>query len=156
VLGAPGAAFVTLERDGRLLGCVGGLEPGRALASAVARGAYAAAFEDPRLPAVDTDDYREMSVKVSVLSELEPFAAGSYDDLVARLRPGVDGVVVADRHRRATLLPSVWHQLPHPADFVAALWQKAGLRPGSWPDGLRLSRYTTVEFADPGPRPSLS
>jgi MEMO1 family protein len=156
VLGAPGAAFVTLEREGRLLGCVGGLEPLRPLASAVARGAYAAAFEDPRLPAVDTDDYREMTVKVSVLSTLEPFAVESYDDLVARLRPGVDGVVVADRHRRATLLPSVWRQLPEPAGFVAALWQKAGLRPGSWPEGVRLLRYTTVEFTDPGPRPALT
>jgi AmmeMemoRadiSam system protein B/AmmeMemoRadiSam system protein A len=152
VLGAPGAAFVTLEREGRLLGCVGGLEPGRALAEAVARGAYAAAFEDPRLPAVDTDDYREMTVKVSVLSALEPFAVESYDDLVAHLRPGVDGVVVADRHQRATLLPSVWRQLPDPADFVAALWQKAGLPPGSWPEAVRLFRYTTVEFAEPGPR----
>jgi AMMECR1 domain-containing protein len=105
---------------------------------------------------VDPDDYCEMSVKVSVLSALEPFAVGSYEDLVAHLRPGVDGVVVADRHRRATLLPSVWRQLPNPADFVAALWQKAGLRPGSWPDGVRLLRYTSVEFADPGPRPSLT
>jgi AMMECR1 domain-containing protein len=97
-----------------------------------------------------------MTVKVSVLSTLEPFAVESYDDLVARLRPGVDGVVVADRHRRATLLPSVWRQLPEPAGFVAALWQKAGLRPGSWPEGVRLLRYTTVEFTDPGPRPALT
>jgi hypothetical protein len=46
----------------------------------------------------------------------------------------------------------VWHQLPHPADFVGALWQKAGLAPGAWPPGIRFFRYTTLEFADPGPR----
>ena len=56
-------------------------------------------------------------------------------------RPGragaraVDGLVVAAGRHRATLLPSVWHQLAHPADFVAALWQKAGLAHGAWPKG---------------------
>ena len=155
-LGAPGAAFVTLEREGRLLGCVGGLEPVRPLVAAVARGAYAAAFEDPRLPAVDHDDFCAMSVKVSVLSELEPLPADGFTDLVERVRAAVDGLVVAAGRHRATLLPSVWHQLAHPADFVAALWQKAGLAHGAWPEGIRILRYTTDEFADPGPRAPIA
>jgi len=151
-LGAAGAAFVTLERAGRLLGCVGGLQPVLPLVSAVARGAYAAAFEDPRLPPVDEDDFCAMSVKVSVLSALEPFAVDGFDDLLGTVRPGVDGLVVVAPLRQATLLPSVWRQLPDADAFVDALWQKAGLRPGVWPDGLRMLRYTTQEFADPGPR----
>jgi AmmeMemoRadiSam system protein A len=156
VLGAPGAAFVTLERDGRLLGCVGGLEAVRPLAAAVARAAFAAAFEDPRLPAVTADDFPTMTVKVSVLSELEAFPVAGYDDLVEALRPGVDGIVVRAGRHRATLLPSVWHQLARPADFVAALWQKAGLQPGAWPEPVMVLRYTTDEFADSGPRaPSI-
>ncbi|MFO8153808.1 MAG: AmmeMemoRadiSam system protein A, partial [Thioalkalivibrio sp.] len=38
-------------------------------------------------------------------------------------------------------LPAVWEQLPDPADFVDALWQKARLVPGSWPGQVELSRY---------------
>ena len=155
-LGAPGAAFVTLERAGQLLGCVGGLEPVRPLVAAVARGAYAAAFEDPRLPPVDENDFAEMSVKVSVLSALEPFTVDGYTDLVERVRAGIDGLVVVAPRRQATFLPSVWHQLPEPAGFVRALWQKAGLRPDGWPQGIRMFRYRTEEFADPGPRPPVT
>ncbi len=152
VLGGPAAAFVTLERDGRLLGCVGGLEPVRPLAAAVARAAFAAAFEDPRLPAVTAADFPTMTVKVSVLSPLEEFPVDGYDDLVGALRPGVDGVVVRSGRHQATLLPSVWRQLARPADFVAALWQKAGLQPGVWPEPVVIHRYATDEFADTGPR----
>ena len=155
-LAEPGTAFVTLERDGRLLGCVGSLERARPLASTVARAAYAAAFEDPRLPAVDAADFPTMSVKVSVLSELEPLAASDYADLVARTRPGVDGLVVRAGRNQATLLPSVWHQLPAAPEFVAALWNKAGLVRGSWPAGITVERYTTDEFSDAGPRAPLT
>ena len=93
-----------------------------------------------------------MSVKVSVLSALEPFTVDGYTDLVERVRAGIDGLVVVAPRRQATFLPSVWHQLPVPAGFVRALWQKAGLRPDSWPPGIRMFRYRTEEFADPGPR----
>ncbi len=47
-----GATFVTLERNDRLLGCVGTLRAHRPLAIDVAEHALAAAFDDPRLPAV--------------------------------------------------------------------------------------------------------
>ena len=146
------ATFVTLERDGRLLGCVGSLTPNEPLAAGVARHAIAAAFDDPRVPPITADDYRAMSIKVSVLSVLEPLDAGSTDDVIARTRVGVDGLVVESPQARATLLPSVWRQLPSARDFVDALWQKAGLRPGAWPAGTRILRYTTDEFAEAGPR----
>ena len=64
------------------------------------------------------------------------------DELVAAIRPGVDGVVIeADRHH-ATFLPAVWDDLPHPQEFVDALWRKAGMTPGTWPDHAVASRYT--------------
>jgi hypothetical protein len=155
-LGAPGAAFVTLERDGQLLGCVGGLDAVRPLALAVARGAYAAAFEDPRLPPVDERDFVAMSVKVSVLSELRHLPATGYEHLLELARPAIDGLVVRAGRHQATLLPSVWRQLSCTADFVGALWNKAGLAPGVWPTGITVHHYTTDEFSDPGPRLPLT
>ena len=48
----PCASFVTLEKGGRLRGCIGSLEAWRPLAVDVAENAFAAAFRDPRFPAV--------------------------------------------------------------------------------------------------------
>jgi AmmeMemoRadiSam system protein A len=142
---------VTLERDGALLGCVGGLEPIEPLARDVSRHALGAAFGDPRLPAIDADDFEAMSVKVSVLSALEPVDARSYEELATMVQPGVDGVVVRDGLRRATFLPSVWPKVDSVDDFLALLWQKAGLAPGHWCDTI-VSRYDTTEHRSPGPR----
>lgn len=143
----PGASFVTLRRDERLLGCIGTLAPQRALHADVAHNATAAAFDDPRMPPLTTDDFAVATVKVSVLSPLEAIEVGSEADLLAQVRPGVDGLLVAAASRRGTFLPSVWEQLPRPRDFLDGLWQKAGFEPRSWPDGLQVWRYQTDEFA---------
>jgi AmmeMemoRadiSam system protein A len=149
----PGATFVTLERGGALLGCVGTLEPVRPLVADVAHNAAAAAFADPRLPPVTRDDYVVMSIEISVLGRLEPIQASDVAGLTALLRPGVDGVVVDAPSARATFLPAVWrHFGADPDAFVGALWRKARLRPGTWPRGTRCSRYGAAKLVEPGPR----
>src|SRR5262245_526557 len=113
-----GASFVTLERDERLLGCIGTLTADRPLGVSVAHGAIAAAFDDPRLPPLSAEDYCAMQVKVSVLSEPQPIAARSLAAFATTLHAGVDGVVVARKRQQATFLPSVWEQLPDRRDFL--------------------------------------
>ncbi len=139
----PGDAFVTLHVAGALNGCIGSLDGDEPLAHAVGRLAVAAAFHDPRLPALRPVDRAELSVEISLLSPRSPIDASGHDELAARLRPGRDGVVVQAGHRRGLFLPDVWEQLPHPIDFLAHLWRKAGLRPGSWPSGLQAARFAT-------------
>jgi AmmeMemoRadiSam system protein A len=151
-LRAPGSTFVTLERNGQLLGCIGTLEPVRPLVVDVAYNAVAAAFADPRLPPVTADDYEHMSAKISVLSQPEPLDAYRYDDVVARVRPGVDGLLLEAGAHRSTLLPSVWPKVRDVTEFLDVLWRKAGLEPHTWTSGTRVLRYTTEEFGDPGPR----
>jgi AmmeMemoRadiSam system protein A len=149
-----GAAFVTLEEGDRLLGCVGSIQAHRPLVVDVAERARAAAFGDPRFDAVDEAAFAAMRISVSVLSGLEPVPATSFDDLLRRLRPGTDGLVVAAGVRRATFLPSVWDKLPTAELFVNLLWRKASLAVGAWPDGLVLQRYTTACCrADPPRQP---
>jgi AMMECR1 domain-containing protein len=55
-------------------------------------------------------------------------------------------LILEDRGRRGTFLPSVWEQLPEPADFLAHLRRKAGLPAGYWSETLRVSRYRTESF----------
>jgi AmmeMemoRadiSam system protein A len=147
-LRAPGASFVTLRREERLLGCIGTIEPVRPLLADVAHNAYGAAFGDPRLPPVTRDDYHQMTVKVSVLGGLEAMDAADREALLEQLRPGVDGLLVTAGHRRGTFLPSVWEQVPDRGRFLDLLWEKAGLRPGEWSSNLRVFRYRTVEFGE--------
>jgi uncharacterized protein len=155
-LQAPGATFVTLERDDQLLGCIGTLEPVRPLALDVAHNALAAAFADPRLPPVTADDYPHMAIKISLLSAPEPLPASSYDGVVALVRAGVDGLLLEAGDRRSTLLPSVWPKVDGTDEFLEVLWRKAGVTPRVWANGTRVSRYTTEEFADAGPRRAIS
>jgi len=148
----PGATFVTLERDADLLGCIGTLEATRPLVVDVAHNAVAAAFADPRVPPVTADDYVHMSIKISVLSAPERIDADSYAELTATVRPHVDGIVLEAGRARSTLLPAVWPKVRDVHEFLDVVWRKAGLTPGTWPRGTRVSRYTTEEFCDPGPR----
>lgn len=142
----PGASFVSLERDGELIGCIGSLEPTRALWRDVAVNARAAAFADPRFPPLRPAEFDDTVVKVSVLSPLEPLPAAR-DALIAALRPGVDGVLLEVGEHRGTFLPSVWDKLPTPERFLDALLAKAELPSGDWPTAGRAWRYTTDEFA---------
>lgn len=154
-LGRRGASFVTLEGRAGLLGCIGSVEARRSLALDVAANARAAAFEDPRLPAVTTPDWPDLTLKVSVLSELEPMPAGSFDEVVGWIRRGTDGVLLAAAGHRGTFLPSVWEKLPDPEVFLLQLLAKAGLARESWPPDAKAWRYTTAECVDPAPRPPL-
>jgi len=148
----PGSSFITLERGARLLGCRGTMEARRPLVEDIAVNAVLTAFQDPRFRPISRDDFSELSLKVSVLSPLEATGWSSYGDAVRLVRPGVDGLLVSAGSARATLLPSVWAHIPEPARFLAALWEKAGMPPGSWLRNATVQRYTTEEFTSYGPR----
>ncbi|TVP81140.1 MAG: AmmeMemoRadiSam system protein A [Thioalkalivibrio sp.] len=137
----PGASFVTLKRAGTLRGCIGSLKPTRPLAEDVAENAYAAARRDPRFPRLEVWELAGLQLSVATLGPHETLLIDTRDALLAALRPGIDGLVVRSGALRATFLPAVWEQLPEPADFVDALWHKARLTPGTWPEQLQLSRY---------------
>jgi len=137
------ASFVTLHRQGELRGCTGNLEPDAPLVVGVARNAFRSAFADPRFPPVTEPELGSLEISVSVLSPLEPLAARSEEDLLARLRPGIDGLVLREGPLGATFLPAVWETLPEPRSFLHALLRKAGLAPGHWSHALRFERYTT-------------
>jgi AmmeMemoRadiSam system protein A len=137
------ATFVTLRRRGDLRGCTGSLEARWPLVCDVARNAWRSASADPRFPPLSPRELGQIEVSVAVLSPLEPLVAESESELLARLRPGVDGLVLREGGFGATFLPAVWQSLPRPADFLEQLRQKAGLPPGYWSATLRFERYTS-------------
>ena len=141
------ACFVTLNRRGQLRGCIGHLEPVQTLIEDVAENAFAAAFRDPRFPPLQAAETADLEIHISVLSEPEPLPFADEQDLLARLRPGVDGLILeGPGGHRGTFLPSVWEQLPDPREFMAHLRLKAGLPPDFPLVQVRLWRYTTESF----------
>lgn len=150
-LARPAAVFVTLTRHGDLRGCIGSLEAREALAPAVARAAYNAAFTDRRFPPLEVAELGEIDIEISVLSPLEPLAVASRAQLIARLRPGADGLLIEDRGLRSTFLPQVWEKIADPDAFVGQLLQKAGLPADHWSPTLRARRYATLSFHEDGP-----
>lgn len=144
----PGATFITLRRLGGLRGCVGTIQAHRPLLEDVRHNTRSAAFSDPRFPPVERFEYPEISLEVSLLSPCEPCQFGCEEEALARLRPGIDGIVFEYGERRSTFLPQVWEQLPNPSDFLAHLKHKAGLARSFWHADVRLWRYTVTKWAE--------
>jgi hypothetical protein len=142
----PAATFVTLTIRGELRGCIGSIEPHRSLHDDVARNARAAAWEDPRFPPLTAGEWPAVRVEVSVLNEPQPYPFRSEADALSRLRPGIDGVILEYRGRRALFLPQAWEHLPDAREFLAHLKQKAGLPADLWNDDLRLSVFQVEAY----------
>ena len=138
------ASFVTLHREGRLRGCTGHLEASLPLVADVARSAHQAALADPRFPPVREPELAGIQVHVSVLGPLEPLPVGSRQELLAALRPGMDGLVLREGPRQGTFLPSVWETLPEPERFVEELLRKAGL--AAWSPDVECLRYEVEDL----------
>ncbi|MBE1237608.1 AmmeMemoRadiSam system protein A [Phaeovibrio sulfidiphilus] len=138
-----GASFVTLttREDGHLRGCIGSATPCRPLALDVAENARAAALRDSRFLPVSPGDLPHLALEVSILSRAVALPVRSEADLISRLVPGEDGLILTDGPRRALFLPQVWDQIPDPQDFVDHLKQKAGLRQSEWPPGIRVHTF---------------
>ncbi len=141
------ASFVTLKENGQLRGCIGSLEAYRPLALDVNDNAFNAAFRDPRFPPVGPGEVDRLDIRISVLTPPEEMDFIDQADLLRQIRPGIDGLILEDRGRRGTFLPSVWEELPDAADFLRHLKLKAGLPPEWWSPTLRVWRYRTEEFS---------
>ncbi len=144
----PGACFVTLEIDGRLRGCIGSLTPHRRLADDVRENARAAAFRDPRFPALTAEELPRVQIEVSVLGPLERLDWRDEEELLARLRPGVDGLLIEHGERRGTFLPAVWRHYPEPRDFLRQLQRKARLPDGRLEPEVAVYRYRVEHWRE--------
>lgn len=124
--------FVTLKSEGQLRGCIGNLEAVETLVESVARNALSAAFHDHRFPPLTAEEWPHIHIDISVLTPAGKLEYRDADELVERLRPGIDGVILQVGAARATFLPQVWEQLPDPALFLDHLCLKAGLPKEAW------------------------
>jgi len=140
------SSFVTLRRGDELRGCCGTLDAPRPLAEDVWRNAWAAAFSDYRFGPLTAAEWPQISLHLSLLTQPELLDVTTEEQLLARLRPAVDGLILEGDSARATFLPAVWEQIPEPAQFVKQLKLKAGWPGGYWSSRVRAYRYATESF----------
>jgi len=142
-----GASFVTLTILGNLRGCIGALEAFQPLAIDVQEHAIAAALQDFRFPQVQPSELPHITIEISVLSASVPLHYDHPDDLISRLKPHIDGVVLRDGFRKATFLPQVWEKIPDPEHFLSQLCLKMGTSKDLWRNKhLQIATYQVQEF----------
>jgi AmmeMemoRadiSam system protein A len=137
--------FVTLTERGQLRGCIGYIEGIKPLYEAVIDNAKNAALEDPRFPEVKPDELAGIQVEVSVLTAPVPLAHTSPQDLLDKLVPGVDGIILSKGYHQSTFLPQVWGELPDKVDFLEHLSLKGGMPADGWKTA-DVKRYRAVHF----------
>ena len=141
--------FVSLHKKGNLRGCIGNIEPVKTIFDGVKDNARHAALNDPRFKPLSGKELEETCIEVSILTKPQPLDYNDRDDLIKKLRPGVDGVVIEKGGRRATFLPQVWDQLNGPKIFLTHLCVKAGLPSDEWKSGmLKVLTYQVQMFEE--------
>ena len=141
--------FVSLHKKGDLRGCIGNIEPVKTIFEGVVDNAKHAAFHDTRFNPLSREELMETAIEVSILTRPENLDYTDADDLIKKLRPGIDGVIVKKRYKSATFLPQVWNQLEDPGSFLSHLCMKAGLRPDEWKSGgLSVVTYQVQVFEE--------
>jgi len=143
-LASPGAAFVTLTKNGRLRGCIGYTEAVAPLFKVVQECAVAAGTEDPRFPPVSPEELPSLRFEISVLTPLFPIRP-------EEVEVGRHGLVVAQGRMRGLLLPQVpvewgWDR----ETFLDQACVKAGLPPSAWRHGATLRAFTAEVFGEGG------
>ncbi len=145
----PGAVFVTLTKHGQLRGCIGHIIAHEPLIRSVEDNAIAAAFEDPRFFPLRRDEFKDIKIEVSVLTEPKLLEYKDTKDLLNKLRPGIDGIIIKKGPYTATFLPQVWEQLPDKQVFLSHLCMKAGLPSDEWQKGdLEVFTYQVQAFEE--------
>jgi len=147
--GDPRGTFVTLTINHGLRGCIGHIIPQETLLEGVKENAINAAFRDPRFPPLSKKEFEQIKIEVSILTEPKALAYANAGDLLKKIRPGVDGLIIKKGFHQATFLPQVWDQLPDVKEFLTHLCMKAGLEADEWKKGaLEVQTYQVQAFEE--------
>ncbi len=140
----PGAAFVTLEKSGRLRGCIGYTVAVEPLWQTVAECAVSAAIKDRRFSPVTAEELSALHLEISVLTPLKPIES------IEEIEVGRDGLMIVKDQRRGLLLPQValdygWNR----TEFLEQTCRKAGLPTQAYlEDDAVIYRFQALVFSE--------
>jgi len=141
--------FVTVTIEDNLRGCIGHIIPRESLIEGIKENAINAAFKDPRFHPLTKEEFNRIEIEISILTSPQELSYTGAEDLLQKLRPGIDGVIIKKGFYEATFLPQVWEQLSEKEEFLSHLCLKAGLSPDSWKkEKLHVSTYQVQAFEE--------
>lgn len=140
------ASFVTIKIEEQLRGCMGSLKAHMPLVSDVSHNAHSAAFRDPRFSSLSSNEFEKATLSISVLSPASTVEFASQEDLLGKIQPNIDGLILRYRQQTGTFLPVVWENLPEPENFLKNLKAKAGLATDFWSEEITIERFTATCF----------
>ena len=145
------ACFVTLTKDGALRGCIiDTFSPHEPLYQNAMRNIILAATADERFSPVALDELEAIQIEISVLDVPEEISFAGPEDLLAKLTPREDGVILTTFTGTSTYLPQVWEIFPDPAEFLSHLCEKQGAPTDCWQrhPPPRIEIYHVIHFAE--------
>ena len=129
-----------------LRGCIGSIIAHRPLIQDLIKNTHAAAFSDPRFPALTLNEYNKISISVSLLSKPERLGFDDEQELLNELVPAIDGLIIRDGNYQSVFLPDVWEQLPDKKEFLEQLKLKAGLEKDYFSESLEAFKFKTTKI----------
>lgn len=141
--------FVTLTINEKLRGCIGTITPVRPLILDVIDNAINAAFRDPRFYPLVREELSIVNIELSILTVPTRLKFSFPAELLNKVRPNIDGVIIRRGPYQATFLPQVWDELPDKEAFFKHLCLKAGLSEDCFQiDGLEVYIYQVESFSE--------
>lgn len=141
-----GASFVTLKINNNLRGCIGSIIAHRPLIRDITHNAHAAAFSDPRFKKLTLDEFDKIQITVSLLSKPKHIEFCTEDELLEKIEPYTDGLIIRDGNFQGVFLPDVWEQLPDKKEFLKQLKIKAGLPPNYLSNNLEAFKFQSIKI----------
>jgi AmmeMemoRadiSam system protein A len=143
VLNERRGAFVTLEVDGQLRGCIGYPLPVKPLAETVQEVAVSAASQDYRFEPLRLEEMDRLRIVISVLGL--PRTVASADEVEV----GRHGIIISKGPHKGLLLPQVPGEYGWDREtFLRHGCLKAGLAENEWKKGAKIEVFTAQVFSE--------
>ncbi len=128
-LNAKQGVFVTLRIHGKLRGCIGAILADKPLYVTVYEMAKKSAFSDHRFSPLTLEEFQELTLSLSILSDIKPVC--SVEDIII----GAHGIILYFQGRSSVFLPEVaveqgWTK----EECLEQLSLKAGCEVDAWKD----------------------
>ncbi len=143
VFNEPGACFVTLKKNDNLRGCIGSIIAHQPLINDIVKHSLDSAYNDPRFNPVEEKEIKDLTIDISLLSEPKQMFFLNEEDLLNKIVPFKDGIIIKDGNYQAVYLPSVWEEIPDKNLFLKSLKVKAGMKPEHFSKTFEAYKFET-------------
>ncbi len=150
--------FVTLNKvrkngQKELRGCIGFPLPVYPLIEATIEAAKSAAVNDPRFPAVEIEELKEIVVEVTILTPPKRLEVQRPEEYLEKIKIGRDGLIIRRGGASGLLLPQVPVEWKWDVkEFLEHTCQKAWLPKDCWKDlQTEIQRFSGIIFQEKEP-----